>query len=117
MERTHTDVGAAPAGAGVGGDTRAGQVGMREKAGPVARAAAMGSATIGVASLWAGNLVAAGDLWSSWRVWWLGDATGALIVTPAILILARPRPIPRGSRAIVEAVLLAIALAGATVFI
>jgi diguanylate cyclase (GGDEF)-like protein/PAS domain S-box-containing protein len=73
------------------------------------------SATIGVASLWAGDLVSSGDLGSSWRVWWLGDATGALIVTPAILILARPRPVPRGPAAITEAVLLGLLLAGTAV--
>jgi diguanylate cyclase (GGDEF)-like protein/PAS domain S-box-containing protein len=75
------------------------------------------SATIGVASLWAGNVVASGDLWDSWRVWWLGDATGALILTPAILIAARPRPVPRGARAIAETVFLAAVLVAASVFV
>src|SRR5262249_17221377 len=49
----------------------------------VALVASMVSATIGVASLWAGDVIQSGDLWSSWRVWWLGDATGALIFVPA----------------------------------
>jgi diguanylate cyclase (GGDEF)-like protein/PAS domain S-box-containing protein len=83
----------------------------------VALVATMVSATIGVASLWAGNLISSGDLGSAWRVWWLGDATGALIVAPAILILARPRPVPRGPAAITEAVLLAVLLAGTSVVI
>jgi diguanylate cyclase (GGDEF)-like protein/PAS domain S-box-containing protein len=83
----------------------------------VALTATMVSATIGVASLWAGDVIARGDLWSSWRVWWLGDATGALIVAPAILILARPRPVPRGRRAILEALALGALLAAVTVIV
>jgi diguanylate cyclase (GGDEF)-like protein/PAS domain S-box-containing protein len=83
----------------------------------VALVASMVSATIGVASLWAGNLIDSGDLWNSWRVWWLGDAAGALIVVPAILVLARPRPIPRGTAAIAEAIALAVILAGITVLV
>ena len=34
----------------------------------VALAAAMVAAVIGVGSLWAGNVISSGDLWSSWRV-------------------------------------------------
>src|SRR5262249_36617740 len=83
----------------------------------VALVASMVSATIGVASLWAGDVIQSGDLWSSWRVWWLGDATGALIFVPAILVLIRPRPIPRGAGAIAEAIALAVILAGITVLI
>jgi len=50
------------------------------------------SATIGVASLAASGLVDGGQIGSAWRVWWLGDAGGDLIVAPALLILAaRPR--------------------------
>jgi diguanylate cyclase len=50
------------------------------------------SATIGVASLAASGLVPAGGTGSTWRVWWLGDVGGDLIVAPALLVLAsRPR--------------------------
>jgi diguanylate cyclase (GGDEF)-like protein len=50
------------------------------------------SATIGVASLSAAGLVDDGETLSTWRVWWLGDAGGDLIVAPALLVLAsRPR--------------------------
>jgi diguanylate cyclase len=50
------------------------------------------SATIGVASLLAGGLIDDGEILSTWRVWWLGDACGDLIVAPALLVLAsRPR--------------------------
>jgi PAS domain S-box-containing protein len=78
----------------------------------VALSASIVSATIGVASLWAGDALATGDLGSSWRVWWLGDATGALIFAPAILVLAQSRAVPRNRGAIAEAVGLAIVLIG-----
>jgi PAS domain S-box-containing protein len=48
----------------------------------------MVSATVGVASLWLGGAIAAGDLVSDWRVWWLGDMGGDLLVTPLVLVLA-----------------------------
>jgi PAS domain S-box-containing protein len=52
------------------------------------------SATIGVASLRIGETGQAGALLSAWRVWWLGDMAGDLLVAPLILVLAthaRPR--------------------------
>jgi diguanylate cyclase (GGDEF)-like protein len=50
------------------------------------------AATIGVASLSAGGLVAHGETLTTWRVWWLGDLGGDLVVAPALLIFAsRPR--------------------------
>jgi diguanylate cyclase (GGDEF)-like protein len=48
----------------------------------------MVSATIGVACLAAAGLVDGGELLPTWRVWWLGDAAGDLIVAPALLVLA-----------------------------
>jgi PAS domain S-box-containing protein len=45
---------------------------------------AAAGASIGILSLWAGG-VADADLWHLWRVWWLGDTTGALVVTPFVL--------------------------------
>jgi PAS domain S-box-containing protein len=53
------------------------------------------SATLGVTSLWIGDQISsAGDLPSAWRVWWLGDLAGDLLVAPLLLVLAsvgRPR--------------------------
>jgi diguanylate cyclase (GGDEF)-like protein len=46
------------------------------------------SATIGVASLSASGLVPGGETLSTWRVWWLGDSGGDLLVAPALLVLA-----------------------------
>jgi len=47
--------------------------------------ATMLSATIGVASLCAGGVEPWGRFASLWRVWWLGDATGAVVVAPLLL--------------------------------
>jgi signal transduction histidine kinase len=66
------------------------------------------SATIGALSLHAGGVVSAGELPEVWRTWWLGDASGALVVVP--LALAWYRPAPRAwtrARAIEAAAMLA----------
>ena len=47
------------------------------------------SATLGVASLRAGNAVGADALLSTWRTWWLGDLAGGLLVAPFLLVFAR----------------------------
>jgi PAS domain S-box-containing protein len=44
------------------------------------------SATIGVASLYLGGIVSASDLVETWRVWWLGDVIGDLLVAPVLLV-------------------------------
>ena len=46
----------------------------------------MVSASIGVASLIAAGNVSSGEIWTSWRTWWLGDAGGDLLVAPAIMV-------------------------------
>ena len=46
------------------------------------------SATIGVASLIVTDEVAAGDIASVWRVWWLGDMGGDLLIAPLLLVAA-----------------------------
>jgi signal transduction histidine kinase len=43
------------------------------------------SATVGALSLWVGGVVATHALPDVWRTWWLGDATGALVVVPLAL--------------------------------
>lgn len=47
--------------------------------------ATMISATMGVASLCLGGVQAWGSFPSLWLLWWLGDAVGALTITPLIL--------------------------------
>lgn len=51
------------------------------------------SATMGVTSLALGGFAAWSDYPSIWLTWWLGDATGALIFTPLLVLWARD---PRG---------------------
>jgi signal transduction histidine kinase len=48
------------------------------------------SASIGMTSLWLGDVIDAGELPRVWRTWWLGDASGALVVLPLALAWARP---------------------------
>ncbi|MGH9735881.1 MAG: MASE1 domain-containing protein [Candidatus Acidiferrales bacterium] len=55
-------------------------------------------ATIGVASLSIGGLLAAGQREAVWLTWWLGDMIGAIVVAPCILLwVERPR-MKRGLR-------------------
>jgi diguanylate cyclase (GGDEF)-like protein len=68
----------------------------------------MVSATIGVASLAAGGLLA----WSSasrvWLTWWLGDAVGDIVIAPALILwigVRPPRPMVRGQ--VIEAIIAA----------
>jgi len=50
------------------------------------------SATIGVSSLYLGGIVAPSGFGVTWRAWWVGDAIGALLVAPVILVWAtRPQ--------------------------
>jgi integral membrane sensor domain MASE1 len=71
------------------------------------------SATIGVTSLLLAGDAQAGQFVAIWLTWWLGDAAGALIVTPLLLLwITTPRLGPLGTRP-AESVLLLIAVAGA----
>jgi signal transduction histidine kinase len=58
------------------------------------------SATVGVASLGAGEVMPRGAAGATWRAWWVGDTIGALIVTPLLLAwFAWPVfPLPHGRR-------------------
>ena len=44
------------------------------------------SATIGVASLTLGGYALAADFQAIWFTWWLGDAAGAIVVTPLLVL-------------------------------
>jgi diguanylate cyclase (GGDEF)-like protein/PAS domain S-box-containing protein len=76
------------------------------------------SASIGVGSLCLGGWADWNHYASLWFSWWLGDAVGALVVTPLVVLLAtQPRPRwPTGKW--MEAALLAggLFLAGAVLF-
>jgi integral membrane sensor domain MASE1/anti-sigma regulatory factor (Ser/Thr protein kinase) len=67
------------------------------------------SATIGVASLeLAGSI--SGDALSAWRVWWLGDMGGALIVAPFLLVAITGWPYRNVPGRIPEAVTMVVGL-------
>ena len=54
------------------------------------------SATLGVTSLALGGYAQWSTYWAVWLTWWLGDASGALIFAPFIIILTQNRePLPR----------------------
>lgn len=78
----------------------------------------MVSATIGVTSLWIGGQIdTAGDLPSAWRVWWLGDMGGDLLVAPFLLVLARGARPDWGWARVAEAAALLCLLVGLSVLI
>ena len=54
------------------------------------------SATIGTAALLLTNSIPTDDFWSTWSVWWAGDAMGVLVVTPFLLVIMTNLRIPRG---------------------
>jgi signal transduction histidine kinase len=65
--------------------------------------AAATAATIGAFALFWSGLAASADVASIWVTWWLGDLSGALLVTPAIVCWARARDLPRSWRHLLEA--------------
>ena len=73
----------------------------------------MVSATLGVTSLWIGDQIdRRGDLPSAWRVWWLGDMGGDLLVAPLLLVLASGARLTSRPGALAEACMLLAALVG-----
>src|SRR5262245_40843276 len=69
------------------------------------------SATIGVGSLWVGGFALRAELPRVWLTWWLGDAVGAILLTPLLVLwVDRPRAPARTRLRSLEAVLLLIGL-------
>jgi signal transduction histidine kinase/CheY-like chemotaxis protein len=64
------------------------------------------SATIGVASLGISGLAQWSDFAPIWLTWWLGDASGALLVAPAVVLWVTNRAMP--PERLAEAALLAV---------
>ena len=78
----------------------------------------MVSATLGVTSLWIGDRIeGVGDLPSAWRVWWLGDMAGDLLVAPLLLVLASGARFTRRPAVLAEAGLLLAALVGLSLIV
>ena len=69
------------------------------------------SATIGVASLSVGDSLSEGAL-TTWRLWWLGDMGGDLLVASAIFVLVTHWPYRDLPGSAVEGVALIVALVG-----
>jgi integral membrane sensor domain MASE1 len=93
---------------------------VRDVFGLVALAAILSTAiaaTIGVASLVVGDEVSADDFGSVWRVWWLGDMGGDLLVAPLLLAFAAYWPFDRLPGRTGEGVLLAVAVIGLSVLV
>ena len=75
------------------------------------------AATIGVGSLLVGGEVEGEDFGSVWRVWWLGDMGGDLLVAPLILAAAAQWPFDRVPGRASEAIVLAAAVVGSSVLV
>jgi diguanylate cyclase (GGDEF)-like protein len=76
------------------------------------------SATIGVTILSVGGLAAWSNFGSIWLTWWLGDAAGALVIAPALLLWTDGKRLRLNRAMIAEAALavLSLALIGLIVF-
>lgn len=75
------------------------------------------SPTIGLTSLALGGFAPWSDFGAIWLTWWLGDASGALLFAPVLILWAtRPR-FPWKSRRAVEAALLLLVLFGTGIFV
>jgi signal transduction histidine kinase len=79
--------------------------------GAIAAGAAV-SAVVGAVSLRLGHVITTSAMPKVWRTWWLGDASGALLVVPLALAWYRPVPRPRWNGRTVEAALMLAAIAG-----
>ena len=76
----------------------------------------MVSATIGVISLGAGDVQPAAALPTLWSVWWLGDALGALIVAPLLLVWTDRAPVRRDAALEGSILIAALIAANAIIF-
>jgi PAS domain S-box-containing protein len=80
-----------------------------------ALAAPVIAATNGVTVLWLADSLEAASYGSEWLLWWLGDAMGALIVVPLVLVWST-NPLRRLERGrLIEAALLVVVLVGVSV--
>lgn len=75
------------------------------------------SATIGVTSLYLAGLAPQANVAETWRTWWIGDAIGALLVAPLILVWAAPPRKPLLTRRLGEAAILVLGLVVASLIV
>jgi diguanylate cyclase (GGDEF)-like protein len=69
------------------------------------------SATIGVTTLSVGGFAAWPNFGSIWFTWWLGDAAGALVIAPALLLWTDNKRLRLNRAMVAEAVLAVLSLA------
>ncbi len=74
------------------------------------------SATIGTGTLDLAGLVPTGQIGEHWRAWWLGDAIGALLVAPVILVWAS-KPTFTSAPRLLEAFALGALVVLASIFV
>jgi diguanylate cyclase (GGDEF)-like protein len=76
------------------------------------------AATFGVTSLTLGSFASWNQYGLIWRTWWLGDAAGALIFTPFLLLWGANLPLKWTERQLVEAgvVLASLIITAGTIF-
>jgi PAS domain S-box-containing protein len=75
------------------------------------------AATNGVTALWLTDAIEGASYGSEWLLWWVGDAMGALIAAPLILVWSTS-PLRRLERSrLVEAALLVAVLCGVSIFV
>jgi signal transduction histidine kinase len=84
----------------------------------VALAASTLAASVGVGELALSGGLPSGSALANWVTWWLGDATGMMIVTPLIVAWTRPGRVAWSARRAVEcaALFCALAITAAEVF-
>jgi signal transduction histidine kinase len=67
------------------------------------------AASNGALTVCAGALAPWADFWTIWFTWWLGDATGVLVIGSLLVVWARPFTLPRKVGWWVEALLIGVA--------
>ena len=71
------------------------------------------AATVGLLAIVLGGVGRQADPWMTWLTWWTGDLSGALLVAPAIVTMARVPRIRWGWRRALEVTLLTATLVAA----
>lgn len=74
------------------------------------------SATIGVTSLWLGDVISFSSYGATWTAWWVGDMLGALVVAPLLLVWSQPVRTFR-SELLIEILVLAFLLTGVSILV
>ena len=69
------------------------------------------AATVGTMALWSADPTISGELGAVWLTWWLGDAVGILLVTPILVMWARPPKKHWSTQRLAEVVCVALTVA------